>query len=363
MPTTPEGFGAQPEAQPDNPIAIGPQIDLDELQFLKEKGLAVVSEHPDLPLSVVNYTQRRPVRDKEWTPLLEICRGLVIDPDGTIVARPFPRMYEIGKDDQLPAGTFAAFEKLDGSMGVQYPTPEGPRIATRGNFVGRQAIKGSQLLEPYTDFSFDPDVTPLWEIIYPDARLVVDYGDREDITLIGLVETATGRERPLPDPSDVPFPVVQRIEGVETADELRALEVPNAEGFVVRMDETGLRYKVKFPAFDYLTSLRKGTMPYRVWRHLHEGEAVEEYLQTIPGAARDGVLSVAQDLQQQYAQAEQQVFALAADPAFRVTEGRLSALVQQARSGRPLTRQAVWEMVKPERAPHRHAGRYEGPSQ
>jgi len=248
-------------------------------------------------------------------------------------------MYELGADEQLPEGPFTAYEKLDGSMGVQYPTPEGPMIATRGNFIGRQAIRASRLLEPYRDFPFEPGVTPIWEIIYPQNRLVVDYGDRNEIVLIGLVETATGKEHPLPDQAEVPFPVVKSVEGAETADDLRALEVPNAEGYVVYMQDSGLRYKVKFPAFGYLAAIRKGSMPYRVWKRLMLGESAEEYLASVPTGARDDVAAIVDDLQSKYAEAERTM----------------------SSSGKAPSPQAVWQAVRPEKSKHRSTT-YTGPS-
>lgn len=335
---------------------IGGQIDMTELQELRERGLAVVREHPELPLLVCNYTQIRPVRDSEWTPLLEVCRGLIVDPDGVIVARPFSRMGELRADEQLPDGPFTAFEKLDGSMGVQYPTPEGARLATRGNFIGRQALRGSELLEPYKDFSFGDGITPIWEIIYPENRIVIDYGDREEVVLIGLVDNETGRERPLPDQADVPFTVVKTVEGAANADDLRAMEVPNAEGFVVRMDETGDRYKVKFPSFNYLGAIRKGTMPYRAWRDMLSVESAEEYLQSIPAGARDEVAAVVSDLERRYNEAESLIRAAVTDRNIQLSPQQRQ-LVARMRKGHPASRQAIWQTIRPERNPDRPQNR------
>jgi RNA ligase len=327
-----------------------------ELQELRERGLAVVREHPELPLLVCNYTQIRQVREEEWTPLLEICRGLIVDPDGVVVARPFSRMGELRGDEQLPQGSFTAFEKLDGSMGIQYPTPEGARIATRGNFIGRQALRGTELLGPYKDFSFGNDITPIWEIIYPENRIVIDYGDREEVVLIGLVDNATGREHPLPDQADVPFTVVKTIEDVESADDLRAMEVPNAEGFVVRMDETGERYKVKFPSFNYLGAIRKGTMPYRAWRDMLTVESADEYLQSLPVGARDEVAVVVSNLEQRYRETEQLIRAAVTDRSIQLNQQQ-QQVVARIRKGFPAGRQAIWQTIRPERNPDRPQNR------
>src|SRR4051812_2913764 len=99
---------------------IGDYVDPAELHELWTNGPLVSSRHPELPLTVYNYTSKRAIREEEWTPLVSACRGLVVRDDGLIVARPFSRMREIGLEEQLPPGAFTAFEKLDGTMGVQY---------------------------------------------------------------------------------------------------------------------------------------------------------------------------------------------------------------------------------------------------
>ena len=355
MPRPEDTSGAQPQSWESLEVFTSAQVDMDELEDLRRRGLVTADQHPELPLTVHNYTAKRHIREEEWTPLLSICRGLVIDPDGVVVARPFPRMRELRGDQQLPPGAFTAYEKLDGSMGVQYPTPEGPMIATRGRFMGRQAVRGSQLLAPYRDFDFGEGVTPIWEIVYPENRIVVDYGDREEVVLLGLVKTQTGKELPLPDQADVPFSVVPSVEGVTGADELRAMERPNAEGYVVRMHETGDRFKVKFPAFDYLVAMRRGTMPYKVWRELMGGVSTEDLLASTPGGAQEGVALIAQDLQAKYDEVVAQVRAAAVDPSIDLGTQPLNEAAARFRNSGRLNSSAIWAAVRPSKNPVRDA--------
>ena len=76
----------------------------------------------------------------------------------------------------------------------------------------------------------------------PENQIVVDYGDMEEVVLLGVVETATGAERPLV--NDV-FPVVRRYDGFRDFNEILKIQDVGREGFVVKFD-CGVRVKVKF---------------------------------------------------------------------------------------------------------------------
>ncbi|MBL8031860.1 MAG: hypothetical protein JNK33_06105 [Candidatus Doudnabacteria bacterium] len=328
-------------------------VDLGELDDLRLRGLIVVREHPDLDFKVANYTSQRQIKDAEWTPLLEACRGLIFNPDGEIIARPFRRMREITAGQELPEGSFIAYEKLDGSLGVQYPTPDGPRIATRGNFLGRQALKGSELLQRYVGFDFGSGVTPLWEIIYPENKIVVDYGKEERLTLLGLINTVTGEDQPLPDPQDVPFEVVGSIEGVTNAQDLLAQAVLNAEGFVVKMNQTEERIKVKFPHYDYLAAQRRGTLSYRVWRDMNSGASHEIDLSSVPPLAYEVVLSTAADLKEKYAEMLERIAAAGIEKSPRDTLPKNIAQFLRANPNSTVPNDMIWQAIRPERNPSR----------
>ena len=130
------------------------------------------------------------------------CRGLIARGDGTIVARPFPKFFNldeiIARGESLPAEDFEVFDKLDGSLGILYHDSAGhPRIATRGSFLSEQAARGTGLLrEKYGDLRFDPACTYLFEIIYPENRIVVDYAGLTDLVLLAVIDTDSGAERP-----------------------------------------------------------------------------------------------------------------------------------------------------------------------
>ena len=86
--------------------------------------------------------------------------------------------------------------KLDGSLGIAYTHPEGDvRLATRGSLASGQAIEATRIWhEKYRHVAIPEGVTPLFEIIYPDNRIVLDYGEMRDLVLIALIDTETGAD-------------------------------------------------------------------------------------------------------------------------------------------------------------------------
>src|SRR5262249_36061422 len=152
------------------------------------------------------------------------CRGLITDEAGTIVARPFQKFFHLAQMETLPDEPFEVYEKLDGSLGILYWLGEKPYMATRGQFDSRQAQVATRLLQRYDLPALDRRLTYLFEIIYPENRVVVNYGDRRELVLLAVIETATGYEHPVP---EIGFPVARRYDDVNDIGSLQALNWEN----------------------------------------------------------------------------------------------------------------------------------------
>lgn len=218
--------------------------------------------HPSAPLRILNYSQRAQF-DWRWNAATMQCRGLIVDADWNVVARPFEKFFsfeQLGGD--VPVEPFEAYEKMDGSLGILYFLDGVPQIASRGSFISDQAKRATDMLsDKYAGAQFDENHTYLFEIIYPENRIVVDYGDREELVLLAIIETATGKEIPLSE-YDSPFPVVKRYDGFSQFDELLATQDQSREGFVVRF-ESGQRVKIKFDEYKRLHKLLTGVSRFR----------------------------------------------------------------------------------------------------
>jgi RNA ligase len=238
--------------------------------------------HPVAPLTIYNYTQKAQFA-RMWTPETIACRGLIVADNNTIVARPFPKFFNLeehGPDWVPPAGDFTVSAKLDGSLGILYPAGDGLAIATRGSFTSEQARHATKVFRSrYAHLPWDcPRHTYLFEIIYPGNRIVVDYGDLDDVMLLAVLDTDTGADLPLP----AWFPNhVTTYDGIADLAALKGLEEANAEGFVVRFTD-GQRIKVKFAEYVRLHRLVTGVTARAIWDLLRNGGTIDELLERVP---------------------------------------------------------------------------------
>lgn len=242
--------------------------------------------HPVLPLYIYNYTQTAQF-ERVWNDVTRRCRGLITDIDGNVVARPFPKFFNLGEHDisELPIGDVQVTDKLDGSLGILYPTPSGHAIATRGSFDSEQAMHATRIWEQrYAHrFSPDPSWTMLFEIIYPSNRIVVDYDGLDDLVLLGAVNNADGCSIPLAVVSrGWPGPVVDELPYRSLQDALSAPQRANREGIVVHFMAEDLRVKIKQDEYVRLHRLVTGVSERRIWEALSAGEDVTDWLEAVP---------------------------------------------------------------------------------
>ena len=277
-------------------------IDVMAARALADEGLLTCRAHPnDATLLIWNYTAKTQY-SRSWTPLTMACRGLITRPDGEIIARPFPKFFNleehVAAGREIPAEAFDVYEKLDGSLGILYQGPDGYAIATRGAFASPQAIVATRMLR---DLSRDWPIeryTLLFEIIYPENRIVVNYGSRRDLVLLACIETATGREVP---PEEIGYaPTARRYDGVSDVAAVRTVAEAGTEGAVIRFRESGLRLKVKLDEYVRLHRLLTGVTPRRVWEILFAGQSLDEFIADTPEEFSVWLRGVAGTLRAQY---------------------------------------------------------------
>lgn len=250
--------------------------------------------HTDAPFRVLNYTAKTQY-EWHWTPETMACRGLIVADDGTVIARPFPKFFSIEQrgSEPLPCEPFQAYEKMDGSLGILYFINGEPRIATRGSFISDQAKWATAHLQTkYKGVRFNPDYTYLFEIIYPDNRIVVNYGDFADLVLLAVIRKSDGADMPL---EDLGFPVVKLYDGIKDFAELSLLEESNKEGFVIRF-ESGLRVKVKFAEYKRLHRLLTALSPRGIWEAMQTEAGLQPILDRVPDEFYQWVRDTRDDL-------------------------------------------------------------------
>ena len=266
-------------------------LDRDLLAVEVEAGYVKRNRHPSLPLSIYAYT--RPCQyEGHWNDITRQCRGLIVDDDENVVARPFTKFFNVGEHESdreyappLPVEPFRVYEKVDGSLGILFYFDNYWRCASKGSFISEQARWMTDLIEKrYADLSgLDADLTYCTEIIYPENRIVVNYGDRSDLVLLAAF---------YPDGSEVGLPAIEPLwhlgsvvttyGGGDSAAHLARLmaltagnrqvnnllaDGTNAEGYVIRF-ASGVRAKAKFAEYVRLHRLLTGVTERDIWRAL-----------------------------------------------------------------------------------------------
>lgn len=279
-------------------------IDVIAYREHEEQGLITCRSHPQFDLVIWNYTPKCTCA-RAWDDVTTQARGLITRPDGTVMSRAFRKFFNLGERAiDLPLEPFTVTDKHDGSLGISYLGDDGRYyISTRGSFTSKQAIRASQILhQKYPDFPFQlhPEYTYLFEIVFPENRYVVNYGDMEDLILLAVIHTETGEERDLQD-INVPTPIVRIYDGLTDIHALEQLEEDNREGFVVRF-ASGLRVKVKFAEYKRLFRLLTSCSTVTIWEYLRDGKGTREILDRVPEEFAVWVKSITRDLGTRYTQ-------------------------------------------------------------
>src|SRR5437016_6113784 len=141
-------------------------MNLEGVAKLVQEGVVRAARHPSLPLTIYNYTAMCQY-ERRWCDISRMCRGLIVDDSGDIVARPFPKFFNLeehSRSDVTFSKPFTVTEKVDGSLGVLYPSGDNWAIATRGSFTSEQANRATVLYQrAYADFRPEPGRTYLFE--------------------------------------------------------------------------------------------------------------------------------------------------------------------------------------------------------
>ena len=252
---------------------------LEKLNQYYEDGLLYKQVHPTLPLTIWNYSEKVQYENL-WDEVTLMCRGLVTDDKGDIVATPFKKFFNIEEGKYTPTETFEVYEKMDGSLGIVFWYQGQWVVATRGSFTSDQAIKATELLQKYnTDIMFR-HMTFCFEIIYPENRIVLDYKGEEKLVLLGAFDN-WGKDYDITDWDEWGFDVVKKYDGINDYKQLKEMVKNDQEGFVVKFSN-GDRVKVKGVEYLRLHKIMTNVSTTGIWEYLKNGEDVMELLKDVP---------------------------------------------------------------------------------
>lgn len=344
-------------------------ISRDALDEAVRNGYISKKSHPDdRNLVIFNYTKKTQY-ERVWTPETLAARGLIVRENeeapeyDEVVARPFQKFFNLGEMEEVPEGPFVAFEKMDGSLGIIYEAPDGfPAVATRGSFVSDQALWATGYLRSKISLALAAEhhykrgETVLVEIIHPDNRIVVNYGDMRDLVGLAAIDNETGRDVPL----EWPGVVAQRYEEFD----LSVFETPanliptgdvNREG-VVLLWEDGTRAKVKFEEYMRLHRILSRVTERSIWELLSEGRPIASLADYVPDEFYDWMREVEADLNRKFSAVEQEAFKVLSavdrslsrkEQAEFILSKPNPGIVFLMLDGKPY-RDKIWPMIRPE---------------
>lgn len=284
--------------------------------ILEEKvaeGLIRAQSHPKLPLKIYNYTEKVQF-NRWWNDYTLACRGLILDPDYNVIARPWKKFFNLGEANaEFDWDTnVEVTDKMDGSLGILWLDANGNcGIATRGSFDSDQARHANRVFEKYKNTLNWPAVvetTFLFEIIYPANRIVLNYGDLDDLVLLGAVSNRYGYYLgPLEAAGTLGWigPVTEVFHYRTLAQAFQNNNRPNAEGYVVRSGNK----MVKVKQADYVelhrivTNLNERT----IWEMLANGQKMWEICDGLPDEFHQFVVDTASRLQIQVEEIREKV--------------------------------------------------------
>lgn len=271
------------------------EIEWEMLQEEIANGYVNVNKHPTADIYIYNYTHKCQY-DWRWNTITIRCRGLILDAKGCIVAKGFDKFFT---DDQLETAgeghlipkneRFTISDKVDGSLGVMYFLEDEHYMATRGSFISDMAVEANKWLrDMYGHIVFYPDYTYLFEIIYPENRIVVDYGSERKLVLLAVIENATLKEMDIHS-EEFDYIETQGLERAEAFDgytDWKKIQEKyegdkSKEGFVVHFLESDYRVKMKLNWYKDAAYVLQYFTKKTIWRKIRDGEDVDEIISNI----------------------------------------------------------------------------------
>lgn len=284
------------------------KYDIKAFEDMVEHGYLRKAETHDLVL--YGYTDKCTF-DRAWqTMYTRDARGIIFEKKtGRLVAKPFPKFFNLGEMEEvsllnLPKEPYKVYEKADGSLGIIYYYGGKWNIATRGSFSSEQAVKGAEIMKKYHMNFLDKKDTYLVEIIYPENKIIVNYGPEEKLVMLGGYSAHTGKEIDwawlvdtcgligMPHAKEYNYTIDQMIE-------LQKTMPKDEEGFVVRF-EGGTRVKIKGKEYMRIAKMISQMSPLSFWEAMQDGKVSRFYVQQLPEEFRAEYEPMIDALEKQY---------------------------------------------------------------
>lgn len=260
-------------------------LDVEKLERYVTEGIVERRYHRTLPLTIYCYS-RRATFENLWDDVTTKTRGLIVDAQGTVVARPFEKFFNIDTLDRpethvsnLPIDVQpVVLDKLDGSLGTIWRYGSFTGIASKGSFQSDHANWANVWYERNCPNPIWPEgYTPQVEMICQSVqRHVVSYDMPDQCVLLALINNETGEELPYNDLYHYAY-----LNGMKTVDifsksvgDVLLEDRENREGYVLsypRPGQTPLKIKVKHETFLRLQKVMHSISIRAIYESVSEG--------------------------------------------------------------------------------------------
>jgi RNA ligase len=290
---------------------VGACESLRQREELRIAGLLRGDRSDDGTLAIYTYTDAC-VYTNAWDETTRNSRGHVFNLiTGECVAWPFPKFFNLGENRAtLPAcfdwdGPYEIYEKMDGWLGVLYRHEGIFKVASRGSFHSSGAQWATAFLQEFDLTCLPEDATLCFEIISPEQRIILNYGEQKTLIVLGAFNRFTQEEYPRAQVEEwarrIGLPVVRLLPHM-TLQELEVYQQreEKCEGFVIRFPD-GRRVKLKTDWYLQLAKIMSNLTPIAMWEVMLEGKVQETFLRQIPEELRPLAEEYRATLEGQYA--------------------------------------------------------------
>jgi RNA ligase len=283
------------------------RIPFDELYagLQAEVALGHIVIQKDGNLELFNYTRKCTI-DGDWNIFSLIARGLILDVvNKRVICYCLPKFFNLGEVCYLPENeTFRATGKMDGSCLFLFFDENQKiwRCSTRGSFFSEQAMRAEQwAFQNINDNFLIPGRTYIFEVIYPENRIVVKYDFEGLILITGYDENGYEflYENTQKYAKELGVRCVEEVKFNSIAEMVEKAEVlpETEEGWVLRF-ENGFRLKLKGKIYSTLHRVISNCTPISIWEMLRDCATLDEIKTQLPEEFAKDLISLEKILQQ-----------------------------------------------------------------
>lgn len=342
------------------------KLNAEKILELVDAGYLIINKHPEEDLFIFNYSKTTQY-EQYWNEYTIMCRGLVVDVDFNVVGRCLPKFFNLEEPEnkgKIPKDLpFEVYEKMDGSLILVFHYNGAWIACSRGSFTSDQAVKAGDMLKMKNLNVLDTSKTYMFEILYKSNRIVVDYGDTEDLVLLASIDTETGEEESYEEIVELysnEFTIVKKYDELSNVDlkSLHDLEENNREGFVIKYSN-GFRVKVKFKEYVRLHRILTNVSSKSIWEALKNGDGLDDIVDAVLDEMYQWVKETKRTFLEKYMEIERDALkefhriyiienrTLKKDFALIAKDHKYSGILFKLYDGKTDYKDYIWKMLKP----------------